>query len=344
MSTAAAQRHHPPLPDPFSASSEATAELWARLARPFDTVATVEALLGLSREVVEQLIGVLVATCDEAETLLDTLPRTLRHLRTAIGTNHRRCWGELRGPVQWSETLAAQASSFGGQDVYVCATPQRAYDIDENRVLVAALRAVADAGHLVEAMSGDAYDDDGLRRARANARRARRFLDHRTLSQIPADARPSPRAVKRTRAGKANRHYRPALDLLDRAAEPLGIEELAAWCDRRTRVQHGLLVAVIRELERRGLRVPAVRAERGTLYAGPVAYIHPRRRGARTRLSGVLVGDVLLDVPTRLRERDRAVAELDLAARAGGRPWCLVMDTDDIVPAVDRAILAARGT
>ncbi len=331
------------VPDPFTATSEATAELWQRLARPYDPVVTVEALLGLSRRVVEQLVGVVVATCDEAEALLDSLPTTLRRLRTAIGTDHVRCWGELRGPVQWSETVAAQASSFGNTDVYVCAEPHRAYDIDENRVLVAALRAVADAGRLVESMSGDTYDDEGLRRARLNARRARRYLDHRTLSQIDDDQRPSRRAITRTRAGKANQVYRPALALLDRATEPLGMDELAAWCDRRTRVQHGLLVAVIRELERRGLRIPALRAENGSLFAGPVEYVHPRRRGERDRLSGILLGEVLIDVPESLRETDRELAAHQLAARAGGRPSRVIMRAADVPAAVDHAIVAARG-
>ena len=73
--------------DPFEASLDATSELWQRLSRPFDTAATVDALLGLSPEVVEQLVGVLVATCDEAEALLSGMPRTLRNLKTAIGSS-----------------------------------------------------------------------------------------------------------------------------------------------------------------------------------------------------------------------------------------------------------------
>ena len=158
--------------DPFSGSIEATAELWQRLARPFEIGPTVDALIGLSPEVVVQLAGVLVATCDEAETLLDAMPVALRNLKTAIGANHERCYGELRGPVQWSETVAAQGSSLGNRDVFVCESPERAYDIDENQVLVGALRAVADAGRRIESVEDESYVDDGLRRIDALARAA----------------------------------------------------------------------------------------------------------------------------------------------------------------------------
>lgn len=329
--------------DPFDASPEATAELWNRLARPYDTGRTVDALLGLSTDVVEQLVGVLVATCDEAESLLDGMPRTLRTMKTSVGANNERCVGELRGPVQWSETLAAQASSLGNRDVYVCASTRRAYDIEENQVLVGALQAVARAGASVDRVSEDSYEDEGLRRARHNAKVARRYLDHRTLDAIDVDGRPSPRAIKRTRGGKSSAAYRPALAMLERVNEPLTLDELMPYCDRRTRVQHGVLVGIIEELEDRGMRVPALRAEGGSLFAGPVEFVHPRRRGDRSRVHGVLIGNVLVDVPDRLKQRSRAAADRELQARAHGRRVVSVTEPDDIVRAVDVAVVAARG-
>jgi len=329
--------------DPFDASLEATAELWNRLARPFDMGPTVDALLGLSTDVVEQLVGVLVATCDEAEALLTGMPKTLRTLKTSVGSNNERCLGELRGPVQWSETLAAQASSLGNRDVYVCASTRRAYDIDENQVLVGALKAVARAGASVDTVSEEAYEDEGLRRAKHNAKVARRYLDHRTLEAIKVEGRPSPRAVKRTRSGKTRAAYRPALAMLERVNEPLSLDELSPYCDNRTRVQHGVLVGVIEELEARGMRVPALRAEGGSLFAGPVEFIHPRRRGDRSRLHGVVIGNVLVDVPERLKNRSREAAVAELEARAHGRRVVPIVERDDIVHAVDVAVLAARG-
>jgi len=323
-------------------SIEATAALWARLSRPFDVGHTVEALLGLPSDVVDELAGVTVATCAEAEALLAAMPRTLRNLRTAIGANHERCVGELRGPVQWSATIAAQASSLGNRDVFVCASPERAFDIEENRVLVGALRVVSDAGSRVESASEDHPDDVALTRARHNTRLARRYLDHRTLDQVRLDGMPSRRAVKRTRGAKHAATYRPALDMLERAAEPLELDELAAYCDRRTRAQHGLLAVVLDELERRGLNVPALRAESGSLFAGPVEYIHPRRRGADDRLHGVLIGSVLVDVPDVAGSTDRSGAAAALAARSHGRHTVAVIGPEDVPDAVDQAIRHAR--
>ena len=329
--------------DPFAASLEATEKLWGRLARPYDTATTVDALLGLSPDVVEQLVGVLVATCDEAETLLDEMPKTLRRLRTSVGANNERCVGELRGPIQWSETLAAQASSLGNRDVYVCASTRRAYDIEENQVLVGALEAVAAAGAGVDTVSGDSYEDEGLRRARHNAKLARRYLDHRTLEAVRVVGRPSARAIKRTRSGKARAAYRPALAMIERANEPLSLGDLSPYCDRRTRIQHGVLIGVIEELESRGMRVPSLRAEGGSLFAGPVEFIHPRRRGDRSRLHGILIGNVLVDVAERLKERDRRVIAAELSARAHGRRVVPVLSGSDIEQAVDVAVRAARG-
>lgn len=329
--------------DPFAAGLDATTELWDRLARPFDTGATVDALLGLSPDVVEQLVGVLVATCDEAESLLAGMPRTLRTLKSAVGSNNERCLGELRGPVQWSETLAAQASSLGNRDLYVCASPRRAYDVVENQVLVSALRAIAVSGAGIETVSGDSYEDEGLRRARHNAKLARRFLDHRRLEAVRVNGRPSERAVKRTRGGKMSAAYRPALAMLDRVTEPLTLEDLSPYCDKRTRVQHGVLVGIIQELESRGLRVPSLRAEGGSMFAGPVEYIHPRRRGDRSRVHGILIGNVLVDVPDGLRDRNRELAAEELRVRSHGHDVVPVVEADDIVVAVDAAVRSARG-
>ncbi len=71
----------------------------------------------------------------------------------AIATTDKpeRCYGELRGPVLWSETMSARSASAGDPGMFVCATTTKAYDTDENRVLKAALdvirRAGADADH-----------------------------------------------------------------------------------------------------------------------------------------------------------------------------------------------------
>src|SRR5215211_5671254 len=100
--------------------STATKALWERLRRPFDVVEMVDAVLGLSPNVARQLAGTMLATSPEAESLLVAMSTT---------SSPERCRGELRGPVLWSETMSARSSSSGNQDVFICSSPQRAYDI-----------------------------------------------------------------------------------------------------------------------------------------------------------------------------------------------------------------------
>ncbi|WP_208028622.1 hypothetical protein [Rhabdothermincola sediminis] len=331
----------PVVDDPVAGAFD---RLWERLARPFEVVGTVAALVGLSPAVVAQLVGVVVATSEEAEHLLDQFPVTVRSLATSIHTNAERCIGQLRGPVLWSETMSARASSFGDPDLFVCSAPSRAYDIDENQVLVAALVEVREAAKYASESVGDRGADDPLiRAARRNGQDASRFIEHPSLQRV-SRSRPRARALKRTRSGKHRKTYGPALAMLDRAMNPLGRDDVRTWCDERTRMQHYALMGLVDRLERGGRRLPDFRAERGALYAGPVQYYHPRGLGASGQLSGIVVGQLLVDVPMRLHDPDRDRAEAQLKARAGGRRSMVIMEEDDLDRAIEVAIdLARRG-
>jgi hypothetical protein len=292
-----------------------TAALWHRLGRPFRLAETVDALFGLAPDVVAQLAGTTLCTSPEAETLLAEMPTLVRALTTSVQGSPVRSRGEIRGPVLWSETMSARAASFGDPDLFVCTTPQRDYDTAENRVLVRALAMLADGGKAVERIG---------------------------VAEYVTRERVRPRTLKRVRGSKSAERYRAAMALLERATEPLDVADLVPYCDRRTRLQHDVLLAVIEDLERRGMRIPPLRVEAGALLAGPVTYIHARRIGARDRLHGIVVGDVLIDVPDRVREtqRDRAVAAL--ASRAHGRVTVLVVDRTEVPAAVDMAVRDAR--
>jgi hypothetical protein len=316
--------------------------IWSRLARPFSTPETVEAVLGLPPKVVRQYAGALTATSEEAVALVDAMPRAIRSLATSMEANAVRCRGELRGPILWSETMSARASSNGDEDLFVCAAPGRAYDITENRVLVAALDSIRNASDEAQAISEDAYDDVHLRWARRMGDRAKSYLNHPSLRSV-ARERPSGRAIKRTRSGKSHKTYQPALEMLERADHPLGPRTLAGFVDQRTRAQHAVLMGLVDALESGGSRLPDFRAENGALYAGPLQYHHPRKRGSTTRVSGILLGTLLIDVPDRLREVNRARAEEEIQARAQGRPTFVVMEALDIERAVGAAVNLARG-
>jgi hypothetical protein len=313
----------------------ATHGVWERLRRPFDVVEAVDAVLGLSPNVARQLAGAMLATCEEAESLLQGMPHALRSLAISTDSSLEECRGEIRGPVAWSETMSRRASSAGGHDVFMCSSPHRAYDILENRVLVAALGAVSDAGHSVESMSAQSYDDATMRRARSNGTRALRYLEHRTLTGVLRE-RPTPRALRRAKASNRRSTYGPALSMLDRAGEPLGADDILPFCDRRTRAQHELLVAVLDGLAAQGTELPRLRPIDGSLEAGELRYSHPRRRGDRSRPHGIQLGSMLLDVPERLRDRNRDRNQHALEARAGELEARLVLGQSDLDAALAR--------
>jgi hypothetical protein len=322
-------------------AADPTAELWRRLGRPFHLAETVDALFGLAPDVIAQLAGTVLCTSQEAIDLLHVMPNLVRALTTSVQGSPVRSRGEIRGPVLWSETISARAASFGDPDLFVCTTPQRDYDTAENRVLVNALSMLAEGGKAVERVGIAEYDDPTLRAARANGRAARLFLDHPALTRVTRE-RVRPRMLKRVRGAKSAERYRPAMALLERAAEPLDVAHLLPYCDKRTRLQHDILCAVIEDLEHRGMRIPPLRVEGGALLAGPVTYIHPRRLGVRDRLHGIVVGDVLIDVPERVRETQRERAVAGLAARAHGRMAVLVLGRSEVAAAVDMAVRDAR--
>ncbi len=322
--------------------SDPLLEIWTRLSKPFEVVRTVSALIGLPTAEVAQAVGSDVANSVEAEALMTAMPHTLRSLATSLQTQTELCVGSIRGPVLWSETISARASSFGDEGLFVCKTPSRAYDIDENRVLVAALNAVREAAQVAEHNNQHALDDPMIRAARRRGLEANRYLEHPSLASVSRE-RPKPRALKRTRSGKHRKSYHPAIAMLERAASPLDLETVRALCDERTRAQHLVLIGLIRRLESHGkTQLPPFRVERGALFSGPVQYYHSRRLGDRTAMSGIVIGQLLVDVPERLHDPNREWAEASLAARAGNRRTMVVMTTDDLDVAVNRAIELAN--
>jgi hypothetical protein len=313
--------------------------LHARLARPYEVIGTLSALVGEAPAAITQGVGLAMATSHEAQVLLAGMPATVRSLATSLQAHNQRCIGELRGPVMWSETMSARASSFGDRDLFICATPSRAYDIDENRILVAALGIVRDAGRDATDRVTGPLDDPVLRLARKVGSAAGRWLDHPSLSPI-SRVRPNPRALRRTRSGKHRKTYQPALDLLDRAADPISAEEAFRWCRPIVHDRHRLLMGLVDRLEQDDRRqVPLFRAEHGALLAGPLVFYAGRHDGAG--LSGLLLGPLLIDVLCD-RTLDRASAEAELEARSGGRPTLLVTEDADIDKALLRAVEIAN--
>ena len=131
--------------------------------------------------------------------------------------------------------------------------------------------------------------------------------------------------------------------MLERAANPLDLDAVRLLCDERTRAQHHVLIGLMRRLEGHGgTTLPPFRVERGALFSGPVQYYHARRLGDRQSLSGIVLGQILVDVPERLLDPSRKRAEASLRARAGNRKTMVVMTEADLDEAVNRAIELAN--
>lgn len=254
-----------------------------------DPIAAADVLVGLRPANARQLLAVALASSPEADALLDGLPQVLRSLAVSTTAHPIRCEGEIRGPVLWGETMAARSASPGAGGVFICASPQKAYDTDENRVLVAGLLRIIRAAKAADSPvvgphQPAAYD---LRRAKLNGDRARRALEHRSLQSVtrgPVNGR----AVSKARTGSKAAVFRTAVDLLQRSWAEVGAEDLTPFVDDRTMVEHRLAADVVDVLDSRGLLPSRLRIADGFLVGGPFAYGHPGRDGSDRR-AGVLV-------------------------------------------------------
>lgn len=319
----------------------ATRLLWRQLIQPVPIVDIAQALFGLPAPISRQLAGALLATSEEAETLLTSMPSILRGLSITTVQSAVRCQGEVRGPVLWSETMSARSGTAGSTDVYVCLTANRAYDTPQNRVLVAALEAIRKASNASDPVAKQAYNDDVLLRARVNGTEARHYLEHRTMKGVNRK-RIDGRTINKTRAGTRNTNYEPALALLERAKHPVGLDHLLSFSDARTAWQHWVVMALATRLRARGHPLPVYRpTPSGDLRAGRLTYRHPTTaRAVQNPLHGVLFERLLIDVPDPIDMPDLERAEAELGARAHGRVPVLVTGEADIDRAIELAFSA----
>ncbi|MDQ1404327.1 MAG: hypothetical protein QOG03_2643 [Actinomycetota bacterium] len=254
-----------------------TPELWDLVVRPVNAVQAAEIMLGISPSAARLLASALHATSPEADALLFAVPRMMRSLVIATTIAPERCHGEVRGPIQWGETMSARAANAGDPMVFVCASPGRAYDAPENRVLVAALESVRAAAAAVEVGRLKHRDTALFHHIRANGSQARRFLEHRSLNAIPR-VKPQPRDLKRARSGTRRRNYGPALLVLDRVGEGFSGDDLELVADEATATEHDVVVEAVRHLRAAGHPIPGFRVRGGALVAGPLSYRHHRTR------------------------------------------------------------------
>lgn len=223
----------------------------------------------MSHASARRLVGIAVATSTEAEELLHGVPQVLRSLSVSTTNQPVRCDGEIRGPVLWSATMAARSASPGAGGVFICASPTKAYDTDENRVLVAALSRIIRAAWAADPPGLGGHDDlpPEVRRAIHNGDRARRALEHRSLQAV-SRAPLSGRAVHKARTGTKAAVFRTAVDVVQLTAD------LRAYVDEPAAAALDLAADVADRLAARGELPHALLLTGGRLVGGRFAYTH----------------------------------------------------------------------
>ncbi|HET7722848.1 MAG TPA: hypothetical protein VFK43_22965, partial [Acidimicrobiales bacterium] len=253
------------------------ARLWRRLALPVNPVEAADTLTGIPPANARRLFAVALATSPEADELVTGIPVLLRSLAVSTATRPVRCEGEIRGPVLWSETMAARSASPGAGGVFVCSSPSKAYDTDENRVLVAAFSRLYRA-----AMAADSETDspdfaphpDDVKLARHHGDLVRRALEHRSLQAVTR-VRPNGRMMQKARTGTKAGVFRTAVDLLQRSWADMGAHDLDEFITRQTLALLELVADVVDILSFNGVLPDRLKIVDGSLTSGPFAYRHP---------------------------------------------------------------------
>jgi hypothetical protein len=278
--------------------------MWRRLALPVNPAEAADTLVGVPPANARQLLAVALATSPEADDLVAGIPVLLRSLAVSTATRPIRCEGEIRGPVLWSETMAARSASPGAGGVFVCSSPSKAYDTDENRVLVAAFvrlfRAAAAAEHEIDGSTHHATREE-IRKARHNGDLVRRALEHRSLQAVTR-VRPNGRMMQKARTGTKAGVFRTAVDLLQRSWAEMGASDLDRFVDEETRKLHELAADTVDILSFNQALPDRLKVVDGTLTCWPFTFRHPRSSAVveRGEPAGVFVNDIPITTITQV--------------------------------------------
>ena len=312
--------------------------LWNLIDHPFRPIEAVRSLFGLSPDAARFVVARERLISDESERLLDSCPELVRHMSNRVGATERRSAGAVTGPISWHSTIAARAAAGFPDDLFVCARPYRDFDLPENQLFKYALAHLVDAGRYVSAYADGSFSDERLSLAREQARRAKEYLGLRSFDLVkPAH---DPATLRKIARGKNRGLYEPVVDFLPRSIRPLSPWALTHLGDRRTALQHKIVLAVLATLMREGIPIKPIVARNGVLTAGPVEYRNPGARGL-PGAHGIRVGGLLLDVPDFSADQEGSLRRL--GQRSGTLTPLLVVSIADVDHQADRLLTAATG-
>ena len=281
------------MPTPTSALDNPSARLWMELPSTTNQMAALTVLCGFPERWVDTIALLFVAQSDQAAEFVATVPGMLRHLTHQTVTRSELCLGHIRGPVLWSETVTASASALGAEDVFVCGSPVRDFDMAENRLLVWLLRRLRLASNRTSTEAAAWFGPAAIERVRSTGVAARSVLAHRALAGI--DGRQiTAREVRRASSGRNAADYEIATDLYHRLLRPFTAENVVAAADRTTREEHRLVELMLDALRSEAHLMPPLTIRNGDLNAGPLTYRSAMRNddGTPSGLAGRLtLGD-----------------------------------------------------
>lgn len=257
-------------------SVTATHELWAKLRRPMDFAEAIGTLFGLGREQATSIEALILASSIEAQVLLAAMPTISRSLASIFEHHAVHCHGEIRGPILWGETVAAQGASGGHQDVMVCAVPARSHDCDENQLLITSLSLIAkltpeivNRTNLVSELQPGLVDT-----ALENGAAARHFLEDSRLIKLRR-RRLGLREIQRIRFGPLGRVYEPARLMYELGAQGPSLESAISLVGDESIEFHEKIMKLVGQLEAQGGVVRPFRARDGELTSGAIEFRHP---------------------------------------------------------------------
>lgn len=192
--------------------------------------------------------------------------------------------------------MTAWSSGIGVDDVFICGSPHRDFDVAENRLLVWLLRRMAGAGRRTTGEASKWFEGATLEQVRSQGMAAQRLLAHPTLRGVDGSRRLSSRELRLVRKSRHLAVYAAALKVSDRAAHPFERDEVRRLVSRTTVEDHRVMAMMLDAQRARGLAVPLLSVRDDYIVAGQLRYrcseVYVDRRKSGT--SGLYFGNTRL--------------------------------------------------
>ena len=277
----------------MSAPLHPTRRLWESFDDVVSQRSRIMPLFGVPDRLADDFMALAVLRSGAARAFFDGLDDTINGASHATTIRSERCVGNVRGAIQWSETITAWSNGIGVNDVFVCSVSVRDYDVSENRLVVWLLSTLADGVRTADPQVRNWFGGGAIAEINLRNDMALAYLDHRRLRDV-ARRRPSARDIRSARMSRQRRSYRTAVDLYEGMHSPLADHEVHGLSSSDTTEHHRVFGLLMDAMAALGLAVPLLRTTADMVTCGPIRYRQPDtdvdRRATRER--GLFVGDI----------------------------------------------------